>query len=91
MTIFTDLINNVALLLALSILYSFLTRIWKHGEMTGQILTGRLFGGGGAGMIHPFRYAPGVIFDSRSIVVCMAGIGIVLENLGIWPSWLGQD
>ena len=75
MTIFTDLISNVALLLALSILYSFLTRIWKQGEIQGQILTGILFGGVAvAGMILPFRYGPGLIFDGRSIVVSMAGL-----------------
>ena len=75
MTIFTDLISNVALLLALSILYSFLTRIWKHGEKSGQILAGILFGGMAvAGMILPFRYGPGIIFDGRSIVVSMAGL-----------------
>jgi len=32
MTIFTDIISNVALLLALSVLYSYLTRIWKQEE-----------------------------------------------------------
>ena len=75
MTIFTDLISNVALLLALSILYSFLTRIWKKGEIRGQILTGILFGGVAvAGMILPFRYGSGMIFDGRSIVMSMAGL-----------------
>ena len=75
MTIFTDLISNVALLLALSILYSFLTRIWKQGEIPGQILAGILFGGVAvAGMLQPFNYAPGVIFDGRSMVVSMAGL-----------------
>ncbi len=75
MTIFTDLISNVALLLALSILYSFLTRIWKRGEIPGQILAGILFGGVAvAGMMQPFNYAPGVIFDGRSMVVSMAGL-----------------
>ena len=75
MTIFSDLISNVALLLALSILYSFLTRIWKLGEIPGQILAGILFGGVAvAGMMQPFNYAPGVIFDGRSMVVSMAGL-----------------
>ncbi len=75
MTIFIDLISNMALLLALSILYSFLTRIWKHGEMPGRILAGILFGGVAvAGMMQPFNFAPGVIFDGRSMVVSMAGL-----------------
>ena len=75
MTIFSDLISNVALLLALSILYSFLTRIWKQGEIPGQILAGILFGGVAvAGMMQPLNYAPGVIFDGRSMVVSMAGL-----------------
>ncbi|MBW2648822.1 MAG: PAS domain-containing sensor histidine kinase, partial [Deltaproteobacteria bacterium] len=72
MTIFAELITNVALLLALTIVYSFLTRIWKRGEMAGQILAGILFGGVAvAGMMIPFHYAPGVIFDGRSIVISM--------------------
>ena len=75
MTIFTDLISNVALLLALSILHSFLTRIWKRGEMTGRIFAGFLFGGVAVvGMMIPFHYAPGIIFDGRSMVVSMAGL-----------------
>ena len=75
MTIFTDLISNVALLLALSILYSFLTRIWQHKEITGQIVAGILFGSVAvAGMIYPFDFAPGVIFDGRSMLVSMAGL-----------------
>ena len=75
MTIFTDLIINVALLLSLSILYSFLTRIWKEGEISRQILAGVLFGGVAvAGMMLPFRYGSGIIFDGRSIVMSMAGL-----------------
>lgn len=73
--IYRDLISNIALLLALSILYSFLTRRWKREELMGQIIGGLLFGGVAiAGMLSPFRYAPGVIFDGRSIVLSMAGL-----------------
>ncbi len=75
MTIFTELISNMALLLALCILYSFLTRIWRYGEITGRIFAGILFGGVAvAGMMLPFHYAPGIIFDGRSMVVSLAGL-----------------
>ncbi|MCP4578761.1 MAG: PAS domain S-box protein [Deltaproteobacteria bacterium] len=97
MTIFSDLISNVALLLALSILYSFLTRIWKHGEIPGRVLGGFLFGlVAVAGMINPFNYEPGVIFDARSMVVSMAGLfggpltaAISTLIAGTYRLWLG--
>ena len=97
MTIFSDLISNVALLLALSILYSFLTRIWKHEEIPGRILGGFLFGlVAVAGMINPFNYEPGVIFDARSMVVSMAGLfggpltaAISTLIAGTYRLWLG--
>ena len=75
MNIFVDLINNVALLLALCILYRFLIGIWKHGEMTGRVLSGLLFGGVAvAGMMNSFHYGPGIIFDGRSVVLSMSGL-----------------
>jgi PAS domain S-box-containing protein len=87
----------MALLLALSILYSFLTRIWKREEMTGQILAGLLFGGVAvAGMMNPFHYSPGVIFDGRSILVSMAGLfggpataAIASAIASVYRLWLG--
>jgi PAS domain S-box-containing protein len=97
MTIFSDLLSNVALLLALSILYSFLTRIWKHDETPGRIFSGFLFGlVAVAGMINPFNYEPGVIFDARSMVVSMAGLfggpltaAISILIAGSYRLWLG--
>ncbi|MBU0496110.1 MAG: PAS domain S-box protein [Chloroflexi bacterium] len=73
--IYQDLIANVALLLTLSILYSFVNRRWQRRELLGQIVTGLVFGGVAiAGMMVPFHYGPGIIFDGRSIVVSMAGL-----------------
>ncbi|OQX22038.1 MAG: hypothetical protein BWK80_31585, partial [Desulfobacteraceae bacterium IS3] len=73
--IFTDLINNIALLLSLSILYSFMTRRGNSTSIAGQIFTGCIFGlVAVAGMMNPFRFAPGIIFDGRSIVLSMAGL-----------------
>ncbi len=60
--IFIQLTNNVALLLALSILYSFISRKWSGGEILGRIIAGLLFGGVLiAGMMNPMHFSPGVI------------------------------
>ena len=71
MTIFQELVNNAALLLTLSILYTFISRKWKREEITGQILHGLLFGGVVIGvMATPMHLMPGLVFDTRSVVLC---------------------
>ncbi|MDQ1330223.1 MAG: domain S-box protein, partial [Thermodesulfobacteriota bacterium] len=42
--IFLSLINNVTLIIALSILYSFIIRRWKYGSRASQAVSGLLFG-----------------------------------------------
>ena len=73
--IYSGLIFNIMLLLSLGILYGLLVRRWRSGDVSVRILAGCLFGGiAVAGMMLPFRYAPGVIFDGRSIVISLAGL-----------------
>jgi PAS domain S-box-containing protein len=73
--IFTDLVNNIALLLSLSIFYSFLTRSGNSTSVSGRVLTGCIFGlVTVAGMMNPFHFSEGIIFDGRSIVLSMAGL-----------------
>lgn len=72
---YISLIQNVALLLALSAIYGLITRMRKGGEAWAGTITGFLFGGVAiTGMLMPFQYAPGIIYDGRSIIMAMAGL-----------------
>ena len=72
---YIELIHNAALLVALSSLYSLSDRIRRRGRAWGDVGAGFLFGGLAAmGMLFPFQYSPGIIFDARSVVLCMAGL-----------------
>ncbi len=73
--IFTDLIHNIALLLALSILYSFISRNRTYKGRHKQILIGLLFGAVSiAGMMTPLHLMPGIVIDGRSMVISVAGL-----------------
>jgi len=70
-----ELILNVALLVSLSTLYSLLSRPRMNGGIWPKLLLGLFFGGIAIiGMTLPFRYAPGIIYDGRSIVMTLAGL-----------------
>ncbi len=70
-----DLILNASLLVALTALYNLLAQVGKDSKVWIKILAGLLFGGVAvAGMDMPFHYAPGIIYDGRSIVLAMAGL-----------------
>lgn len=72
--VFRDLILNVALLLALSLLYNFLLRFWQGPIKLRLVLEGLLFGViAVVGMLSPFHFSEGIIFDGRSVVISMAG------------------
>lgn len=71
----TGLAQNVALLLALTLLYSVVRRSWTRApEALRSILAGVVFGLIAiAGMHTPFVVAPGVLSDARVIPVLLAG------------------
>jgi len=72
---FTDILNNIGLLLALCFLYRFTARYWKMHTFTGKLFTGILFGGVACvGMLFPVIYSPGITFDGRTIVLAMIGL-----------------
>ncbi len=75
MTTLIGLINNAALLLALGLLYDTIA-LRRGGEKTGtQVLTGVLFGAIGlAVMTIPWELMPGVIFDTRSVLLSVGGL-----------------
>lgn len=67
------LINNAAMLLALGVLYGQLQH--RSDQMHWQIIRGVCFGLIGIGvMMNPWQLAPGVIFDTRSILLSVGGL-----------------
>ena len=73
--ILLDLIHNVALLVALSVVFPLVVRRWGSRSLTGQVVAGLLFGAVVLiGMMTPVDIGGGVIFDGRSIVLCAAGV-----------------
>lgn len=69
------LISNAALLLVLSFLYIQLFRQLERRKIIGQVLSGFLFGGVAIGvMLSPMHLIPGVVFDTRSVVISVGGL-----------------
>ncbi len=70
--IIIELIFNLSLLIAVSILSGFIETYWKRNTTQGKIMQGLLFGGVTLiGMLNPFELAPGIIFDGRSVVISL--------------------
>lgn len=94
---FLALINNITLIISLIIFYSVIIRRWKYGSRTSQVISGFLFGAVAViGMINPLVFAPGLIFDGRSIIISAAGftggwVSALIAALMavIYRAWLG--
>jgi two-component system cell cycle sensor histidine kinase/response regulator CckA len=92
-----ELINNVALLVALSALYGLLARVRHAGAEWDKVLAGLLFGGLAiVAMNIPFHYSPGVIYDGRCVVLTLAGLfgggiaaAISVALAGAYRAYLG--
>ncbi len=73
--VFWDLVYNAALLLALGALYFVVARRWTSGELTGQVVRGLLFGFIAlAVMANPLVLTPGLVFDTRTVLLSVAGL-----------------
>lgn len=74
--ILTSLINNAALLLAMCIVYDALTtREDKVKTGMRQILSGTILGAICiAVMLNPLHWQQGIIFDTRSVLLCITGL-----------------
>ncbi len=94
---FLELVKGVALLLALCFLHGVNIRVWQQKPLIGQIVSGTLFGGiCVVGMLLPVVLMPGVIFDARSVVLCMAGlfggpvVAVIAGAMTMgWRLWIG--
>ncbi len=70
-----NLINNIAFLVALVAAGQLVLSRFHKPSLNRQVLLGILFGGVALlGMMNPVNFAPGVIFDGRSIVLSVAGV-----------------
>lgn len=73
--IFLPLLNNITLLLSLSILYSLIAKRWDYSTFWHKVLSGILFGlVAVAGMLNPLHLHPGIIFDGRSLIISIGGL-----------------
>lgn len=71
---YISLIQNAALLVALSTLYGLLARFRRENRWI-QLLSGLLFGAAAVvGMLLSYQYEPGVIYDGRSIILAAGGL-----------------
>jgi len=72
--ILLDLVQNLALLVALAATYRIIAGAWGEASPRHRITTGALFGAVAlVGMMTPVHFLPGVIFDGRSIILAVAG------------------
>ncbi len=72
---FTALVNNAALLVALVLLYETLPLPKKASSPLQQLWAGCIIGGiAMAAMLNPWRFAAGVIFDTRSVLLSLSGL-----------------
>ncbi|HNV68914.1 MAG TPA: LytS/YhcK type 5TM receptor domain-containing protein [Candidatus Ozemobacteraceae bacterium] len=75
-----DLIYNLSLLVALSVISGFISQRWAKNTWHGEILQGTLFGCTAMlGMVRPLVLAPGLIFDGRSVMISLCGLFFGLQ------------
>ena len=73
--IYLDLILNLSLLVALSIVSDFIESRWPQQTRLGVFLQGGLFGGTAVlGMLRPLNLGAGLIFDGRSVMVSLCAL-----------------
>jgi len=75
--IFIALVQNAVLLLAMAFLYDVLTSRHRLGPwpLPVQLLVGGVVGGLGIIiMLSPWTYVPGIVFDTRSVLLCISGL-----------------
>ena len=92
-----ELVQTMALLLALSLLHGLSMRCLAASPRLARIASGVIFGAVCLiGMMIPIQLAPGVIVDGRSVLLSMAGLfggpvtGLIAGAIaGAYRVWLG--
>ncbi|MFA5012621.1 MAG: ATP-binding protein [Ignavibacteria bacterium] len=88
--ILIDLIYNLSVLAALSVLSGFIDTRYSRKKLSGKIIQGLLFGAVVIiGMMNPFVFTEGIIFDGRTIVISLCTLffgpisGVISSLIGI--------
>jgi hypothetical protein len=73
---FIGLVHNAALLLAMAVVFDLAAFRWPTGQKSlRQIPIGLILGGIGlALMLTPWTFVPGVVFDTRSVLLGISGL-----------------
>jgi len=73
---FIALVHNAALLLALVLVYDLVVSRYPLAKKPGrQLLIGIVLGSMGVGiMLAPFQLLPGIVFDTRSVLLAVSGL-----------------
>lgn len=73
---FLGLVHNISLLLALVLIFDIASQNWRSGnKYLRDLLIGVIVGGVGlAIMLTPWVFIPGIIFDTRSVLLGISGI-----------------
>ncbi len=73
--IYLDLILNLALLVALSVISGFIDKRWPRNTRMGVLFQGVLFGSVAVlGMLRPLNMGQGLIFDGRSVLLSLCAL-----------------
>ncbi len=73
--IYVDLVLNLALLVALSVVSGFIDGRWPRSTRFGVLLQGALFGCASViGMLYPLNMGSGLIFDGRSVMISLCAL-----------------
>jgi PAS domain S-box-containing protein len=92
-----SLVQNTSILVALAVLYDLILPRFHTDTAAHRALAGLLFGLGAiVGMMTPIQFAPGVIYDGRSIILAVSGLflgpaGAIPAAVvaGTYRLWLG--
>jgi PAS domain S-box-containing protein len=73
---FIALVHNAALLLALVLVYDLVVSRYPLAKKPGrQLIIGVVLGSMGVGiMLAPFQLVPGIVFDTRSVLLAVSGL-----------------
>ncbi len=92
-----NLLENLMVLLAFGLSYHYVSRWFPSKPVLRQLAFGAVFGlGSVVAMLQAFQYAPGVIFDGRTVMVSLAGLfgglpggAVAILIAGAWRAMLG--